>query len=147
MILTAQDARELYYERKEQMGDSWDPWEFEIVHGSNVQIKQDDIPIEVPIVLDTRIGKDDITFGYRKIRGKVTRNRKLCSTCVYCQMSTECHRLIKKNGMAKASTSYCNYCGITGETALKRVGKHIVNLRGGNPEKCNLYQRKGKKEE
>ena len=73
----------------------------------------------------------------RKIDGKVVHNRAMCEKCRF--------GLIYKGQGYLESKSFCNYASVTGETALKKVGDNVVNLRGTDPNNCNLFEnRKGK---
>lgn len=65
-------------------------------------------------------------------------NKKKCATCVY----------RGTHGAAGLGVKYyCNYAD-TGKSATKRVGKEVIDTRGGDFNNCLLYekgaQRKGK---
>lgn len=144
----ASEIRKLYSEKKKEMGKEWDPQDWEFRHGMSVKVIQDGFDIDIPVICDTNMPRKEYTFGRRKITGTIQHNRVMCSKCKFGVVPGNTKGAIEKNNVTKTAAANCNYSGITGETALKRLANGVVvNRRGTDSEHCKLYSAKGKKNE
>ena len=59
-------------------------------------------------------------------------NKKQCRKCIY------------RGNMQGPSLLFCNYAAITDRTCLRRKGKEVIDIRGEDHERCELFE-EGKK--
>lgn len=141
-LVESRDVIELYSKTKEELGEIWDPLDYVIRHGENVKVVlNESYPIEVPLYLD-KDHPNVLVFERRPILGNVMHNRQKCVKCIYSIVAKD-----HKTGEVfnKSSQSYCNYGKVTGEPALKKIGKYVVNTRGIDPENCKLFKARKEK--
>ena len=60
-------------------------------------------------------------------------NKKQCRKCIY------------RGNMQAPQVVFCNYAAITDRTCLRREGKEVIDIRGEDHERCELFE-EGKKE-
>ena len=69
----------------------------------------------------------------------VLHNREMCDKCRFSLVYRDAA------GHVLHGKSYCNYAGVTGETALKRLQNgDVINRKGSDPDNCNLFEERKK---
>lgn len=56
----------------------------------------------------------------------------------------QCRKCIYRGYLQAPQVVFCNYAAITDRTCLRREGKEVIDIRGEDHERCELFE-EGKK--